>query len=552
KVAEAAFLMQRYGHEGFPVVDGEALVGIITRREIDRAMHHGLQRAPVRVYMRAEGVSVTPETGVREVQRLMTEHNLGQIPVVEDGRVIGIVTRTDLIKLWSSEAEPVKPPRVSERLQQSLPRALWELIEAASQMAADMDYSLYAVGGFVRDLLLGLPNLDLDLVVEGDAIALATALSRRFGGEVRGHRRFGTAKWFADGFWEGLAAPGQRDLPEHVDFASARTEFYEKPSALPVVERSSIKQDLHRRDFTVNTLAVYLNPERFGEVLDFFGGLRDLEHGLIRVLHSLSFVEDPTRIMRAVRLEARLGFRIESRTAELIADAAELLGRTSGERVAHELLLTLAEDTPDAALARLSELNVLPQVSPALRFGDAVAAAMPLARAAQAEWQLATDDLPALYLCLLLWEADAEEVEAAMARLRLNRDLSRHVRQVPRLRQALADLAAAAAPPSAVVRALDGFSDVVLCAADVMSDDATAKQMLHRYVHEWRQVRPDLGGNYLRGLGLKPGPIYGRILEALRAARLDGAIASREEEESLVQMWLREGRFSAQEQGVSA
>ena len=540
--------MQRYGHEGFPVVDGERLVGMITRREIDRAMHHGLQRAPVRAYMRAGDASVTPETGVREVQRLMTEHGLGQLPVVDGGKVVGIVTRTDLLKLWSDEEQMRPPADIGERLRQSLPRPVTELVEAASRAAGDLGYDLYAVGGFVRDLILGIPNLDLDFVVEGDAIALARGLAASFGGEVRSHRRFGTAKWYTSDFWRRYAAEGDRSLPEHVDFATARTEFYEGPSALPVVERSSIKQDLHRRDFTINTLAVYLNPKRFGEVLDFFGGLRDLETGVIRVLHSLSFVEDPTRMLRAVRLEARLGFRIEPRTEDLIRDALELLDRTSGERIAHELLLTLQEDAPERALARLQDLGILDRINCALRFTTEVATAMASARPEAKQAGVTEDDLPSLYLSLLVWDNSAEEVELVIERLRLSRAVAQRLREIPRLRQALTELGAEPRPSDAVAK-LDRHGDQALLAASIMVGDGGIREMLRHYAVGWRHIAPAITGEDLRRRGLPPGPRYREILDALRSARLDGIAVDRADEERLLEEWLRRDAAAATQGG---
>ncbi|MGI6208481.1 MAG: CBS domain-containing protein [Anaerolineae bacterium] len=550
RVAEAAALMQRYGHEGFPVVEGETLVGIITRREIDRAMHHGLDRAPVRVYMRAQAVSVSPETGVRELQRLMTEHDIGQVPVVEDGRVIGIVTRTDLIKLWAAEGEgAAKPPRVVERLEQALPPSLWEVLRAAAGVADDMGYNLYAVGGFVRDLLLGFPNLDLDLVVEGDAIALARAVCERFGGEIKSHRRFGTAKWLLDR--PAIAGEDWASLPEHIDFATARTEFYERPSALPIVERSSIKQDLHRRDFTINTLAITLNPGRLGEVLDFFGGLRDLDQGTIRVLHSLSFVEDPTRMLRAVRLEARLGFHIEERTAELMRDAAELLGRTSGERVAGELMLILEEDAPERALARLEEFGLLAQVAKGLHFSSALMAAMESVRMSAAAFGVEPADLPRAYLCLLVWDSSHQEIEELVDRLRLPRTLTRTVSRVPDLRGAVEALSAPELMPSQVHRLLRPYDAAELLAAYAISDDDAARDRLLRYQTEWRHVRTQVTGTDLRQWGLEPGPIYRQVLEALREAVMDGVVSGREEEESLVREWLAEpDRLAEAREGV--
>gem|GEM_PF-2524828 len=330
-IAEANARMRRYGHEGFPVVEGGRLVGVLTRSEIDRALHHNLGSAPVRAYMRAGAVSVSPHDSIGEVQRIMMEHSLGQVPVVQDGRVLGIVTRTDLIKLWSAPPRPSRQAQIADLLGQTLPGPLIELLLAARDQANDLGYSLYVVGGFVRDLLLGHPTLDLDLVVEGDAIALARQLAEQLGGQVRSHGRFGTAK---------LILPEDRPSgqPASLDFVTARTEFYAHPTALPQVERSSIKQDLYRRDFTINTMAICLDRARYGELLDYYGGERDLLEKLVRVLHSLSFVEDPTRMLRAVRFEQRLGFRIEARTEELLRGALDLLDRVSGDRLRHELL----------------------------------------------------------------------------------------------------------------------------------------------------------------------------------------------------------------------
>src|SRR5690606_15710140 len=224
------------------------------------------------------------------------------------------------------------------------------------------------VGGVVRDLLLERPNLDLDFVVESSAIDFAQSLRKQFGGQVNSFKPFGTARWKLN---PEAAAALQVDidaLPDHIDFATARNEFYEHPTALPTVYQSSIKLDLQRRDFTINTLAIQVSPKAAsGQLLDFYGGLADLKAGLIRVLHSLSFVDDPTRILRAVRFEHRLGFKIEPRTAELIATALPMLHRTTGERIRNELDLLLREPQPDRALLKMQEQGILEAIHPAFR-----------------------------------------------------------------------------------------------------------------------------------------------------------------------------------------
>ncbi len=330
-VQEAAVLMQRFGHEGYPVVDKEKreLVGLLTRRAVDRAVSHDMGRQPVSRIMKAGAITVRPSDSVERVQQLMLQSGWGQIPVVADSEFnpnnpIGIVTRTDLLNFLFQPAQESGEPDMRQLLSDTLPASLWAMVLAISEEAAKLNMPLYFVGGLVRDLLLGHAPTDLDMVVEGDGIKLAQGLQAEFGGTVHAHRRFGTAKWFVTpDIWQQVGERFARapisELtglePASIDFVTARTEFYREPSALPEIERGSIKLDLHRRDFTINTLAVRLDGAHLGELLDFYSGRQDLQHGLIRVLHSLSFIDDPTRILRAVRYEQRLNFAIEPRTA---------------------------------------------------------------------------------------------------------------------------------------------------------------------------------------------------------------------------------------------
>jgi len=530
-VAEAAEMMRRYGHEGFPVVDKKGrLVGVLTRREIDKALHHGLGDKPISLYMYTGEVCVSPSDSVERLQAVMVEHGLGQIPVVEEGRIVGIVTRTDLIKLWGAPPRRARAAEIAALLERVLPAHLLQLLRRAGEKAEEMGYSLYLVGGFVRDLLLGLPNLDIDLVVEGDAIALARSLAKELGGRVHSHRRFGTAKWMLE----------ESPQPLALDFATARTEFYEHPTALPQVERSSIKQDLYRRDFTVNTMAIALNPGRYGELLDFYGGELDLKRGLIRVLHNLSFVEDPTRMLRAARLAERLGFRIEERTAKLIREALDLLDRTTGERIRHELRLILQEKEPEKALCLLDELGVLRQIHPSLHCDEWFRQRCQRLREtlAQGGWELKEGQLPICYLALLTFRMGAEELRAFISRLRLTREEAVPLRQLNELVALAPRLEAEELPPSAIFRLLNPFSVPVLLVLHVATDSERVRHRVELYYRQLRHVRTEIDGNYLKSLGLKPGPLYGRILRALRDARLDGKVHTLEEEQALLEKLL--------------
>ena len=537
-VRDAAQLMRRYGHEGFPVVDQERLVGIVTRSDVDRSLHHRLGDMPVRNILHTGPLHVKPSDPVDEVQRVMIEHGLGQVPVVEDGRFVGIVTRTDLIKLWTPTRNHSRADELRRLLAEALPEALRALLLRARDVANDLGYSLYIVGGFVRDLLLGSPTLDLDLVVEGDAIHLARTLAPQVGGRVRSHARFGTAKVI-------LPKGDLPDIPPALDFVTARTEFYEQPSVLPSVERSSIKQDLYRRDFTINTLAICLDRDRYGELLDFYGGERDIRQKSIRVLHNLSFVEDPTRILRAVRFEQRLGFTIEERTAELINDAMELLEDVTGERLRNELYLALREAQPELIFDRLARLGILQHLHPSLRFGHELAQLFVRLRERFHDWPARegeagtgdagsrADALALCYLAVLTSPMNPSELESFVRRFRIAGHDASFLQEVGRLREFTASLIAQAMLPSTIYRLLNPISREARFVLSVVTDSPIVRQRLELYERELAQIAPSIDGHFLRALGIPPGPIYREILDRVGDALRDGLIRPGQEEEEL-------------------
>ena len=542
-VDEVAQRMRRLGHEGFPVAENGNVVGLITRREIDRAVHHNLGKSPVRRVMREGQTTVGIDDSVQTLQKKMIEAGWGQVPVVDDqGQMVGIVTRTDLLKLWTAPEDELTPPSVALRMEAALPEGLLNLVRLVGQEAAALNYPLFVVGGFVRDLLLGFPNLDIDLVVEGDAATLARALAAQYGGRVRAHKQFGTAKWIREdaAFAASTALPddtlsgGSAELAERLDFAAARTEFYEEATALPVVERSSIKLDLHRRDFTINTLAVRLDGAHWGELLDFYGGQRDLEAGIIRVLHSLSFVEDPTRILRAVRFEQRFSFNIEPRTQQLIADAIDLLPRVSGPRIRHEFDLIFSERQPENTLRRLHQLRVLQAIDsgPGLARRPPRQIQRPAGRSTRAA--LATRRHRAVVL---------RPVALSGANCRpapphgLSAGQQPHARPHGRLRTSAVSCARTGSARPAGVKARPPAAQnrrwrptrrrrrdrrLASCASACTSTSTICVRCALY-----------LDGERLRALGIKPGPIYRLILQEVRAARLDGFIHTESEEEAL-------------------
>jgi len=541
-VSEAANQMQRSGHEGYPVVDPSSgqLVGLLTRRLVDRAIGHQLSELPVSRVMRAGQITVTPSDSVEKVQRIMAQEGWGQIPVISDDAdpnqpqaVIGIVTRTDLINLLTNEVSAESEPDMRQLMIDSLPDAIWDMLQIISNSAGESEMPLYFVGGLVRDLLVGRPSKDIDMVTEGDAIALVGYLRETYGGEIRSHQQFGTAKWLlSPAVWRQVAPDADlTGIPLVIDFVTARTEFYDRPSALPEVERGSIKLDLHRRDFTINTLAVRLDGAHLGELLDFYGGLRDLSSGLIRVLHSLSFVDDPTRILRAVRLEQRLGFTIESRTSELINAAMHMLNRVTGERIRNELEMCLREEKRIQMMARLAEFGVLAQIHPGLTWHNKTAELFYSADVVLND-NLFVEELGEVscvfvYFAALILPLVATVQEEVMARLKVRTSTRDDVFAAHRLLQELAQQKSQA-QPSDVYKTLQPYRERVLALAlVVVGIDSESGGQINSYLKEWRHVRPSLNGNDLLNMGLKAGPEIGLLLEKLLDARLDGKLSDR-------------------------
>lgn len=390
-----------------------------------------------------------------------------------------------------------------------------ELLARIGSCAASLGHQAFLVGGPVRDLLLGRTSLDLDVVVEGDALAVAHAATVPGQSAPVTHPAFGTATICSGAF--------------RIDFASARAESYERPGALPVVRPGTIEQDLVRRDFTINAMALTLDGRHRGELLDLHGGRADLEHGLLRVLHDGSFVDDATRIVRGVRYEQRFGFALEERTRELLQRGLPYLDCISADRVRHELERTFAEGEPEMALRRLDMLGVLRAIHPSLNFDR------------QKEWAQigARKSAPSLTLpdalqwCVLAWGMSAADVDTLGARLNLPRRLKEAVAAAATLVLLEPRLDDSRLSRSDVFGLLHVFNHAPLIAAEMMFARPAARENVSVFIHHLRHVRCSLTGDDLRAMGVPDGPEMGRILSCLRDARLDGEVSSRAEELAL-------------------
>jgi tRNA nucleotidyltransferase (CCA-adding enzyme) len=394
------------------------------------------------------------------------------------------------------------------------------------QTADAMGCTLYVVGGWPRDLLLNRPNFDVDVVVEGDGMAFAEAFVSKKGGRVVSHEQFQTAMIVLE---DGCK----------VDVASARRERYERPGALPTVQSSGIAQDLCRRDFTINSMAIQLNTAGYGRLVDLFGGRRDLEQKTVRVLHERSFVEDPTRIMRAVRFEQRFGFRMERTTEQLLRRAVEdrMLERVSSERIREELILLLREEHPFKPLLRLDELGVLRALHPGLRIdGDRKDLFVRIGEALSWFGQRHPDDVVDRWMLFFLGLADAlgvEEKSAFAEKLKMHRKVRELVREIGSFVEVVASLTEARIPPSRIYRLLKPMKTESVLLLMARTTDALVKQRIVLYLDRLRDASIELSGRDLVHMGIPEGPIFRTILEGVLEAKIDGRVHSKAEERIL-------------------
>ncbi len=513
-VAQAMIACQRHRQSGILVLEQGRLVGTVSREDLDKAVGHDLSHAPVRGIMSTRVGRCEEATPLVELQRLLTAAGESRVAVLREGQIVGVVTRSDVLAALGEEPgeHPAEAPSIAGDL-----AALAELRPVFDAVAAASEHEtgVYLVGGTVRDILLGEGGFDVDIAVEGDAIALAGTLASALGGRVRAHPRFGSAAV--------LYGDGSR-----VDVVTARTEFYDSPAALPSVEYATIREDLHRRDFTINAMAASLRGEDFGRLVDPFGGRADLAAGRIRVLHNLSFIEDPTRIFRAVRYENRHGFRMDEHTLALARGCVEmgLVGDLSSARLRDELLALLGEGEVDHSLPRLGELGLDRAIHPRLT-ADAESVKL-LHRLTELRDEYALD-VPdwRLGLAVLARRLHSEEVYDWLQQLKVRRrDAERIAAAVTVGRRLVELLAVPAVSAAEVVRLAEPYApDAPLFALGLAE-----LEPLRAYFRGLKDIRLEITGSDLADLGLRESPRVGEVLGELRQRKLNGELDGRESE----------------------
>ncbi len=552
---KAKELLHRYNVNALLVKNddtaGSSVTGYITRQVIEKALFHDLHEIEVREYMSSELSHVRPDADIVEIQDKIIENKQRILPVIENNRVLGVITRTDLLTILVQQQRPANDASptlegksftkrsrnilnlMKERLSHNIMGTLAQLGETASHLGCNA----YVVGGFVRDLFLYRNNEDIDVVIEGSGIEFAKKFARLRDARVHTHQKFGTAVIiFPDGF--------------KIDVASARMEYYQFPASLPVVEMSSIKMDMYRRDFTINTLAVQLNPGKLGRLIDFFSGQKDLKDKVLRVLHNLSFVEDPTRVFRALRFEQRFGFTIGKLTSSLIDNAVRMdfFARLAGKRIFTELKLILKEENPVPILLRLKSYNLLTVIHPEIKIEGDFINLLDTAKKVTNWHDLLFFDQTyerwVVYFMTIIRHCNLETT----------RKMCEHLNIAPKYESMFAETRCSVERPlmqlekdapmtnAQVYNTLKVYQTEIILYMMICTTSKRAKKRISNYHTQMRNVTISISGKDLMSMGLPPGPVYGKILQATLEAKLNGKVKTREDEFAFATQFIKEAR----------
>jgi tRNA nucleotidyltransferase (CCA-adding enzyme) len=550
---DARDLLSRYNVNALLVVKNanseKQLLGFISRQVIEKALYHSLDDLPIKEYMSTEFAIVGPEAGLVEIQQKIIENKQRVLPVIKNDDIIGVITRTDLLNILVQESNAKKQhpsmekqasasPRtknITAFMDERLPKRILKLLRHVGEVAEQFDYSAYVVGGFVRDLFLYRHNEDIDIVIEGDGIKFAKRFAKLYGARINAYDKFGTAIIiFPDGF--------------KIDVASARMEYYNAPAALPTVEMSSIKMDLFRRDFTVNTLSVALNKSTFGHLIDFFGAQRDLKEKVIRILHNLSFVEDPTRVFRAIRFEQRFGFTIGKLTSGLIENAVKMdfFKRLAGRRVFSELCHILKEENPTPYLIRLNDYHLLKVVDPSFVLKKKLLFYFNSTQKVLSWFDLLFTEEPymkwAVYFMVLLRHKDQKKSEEICNRLELAPKHQKMFIKERLFAEECSNRLHRNMPNKAsdIYRELKDLKIELLLYIMSITTHTQLIKNLSYYVTDLRNTTLTVSGKNIQALGLSPSPVYGKILSAVMDAKLNGLVKTHEEEMELLKKYVTE------------
>ncbi|WP_456397521.1 CBS domain-containing protein [Desulfurobacterium sp.] len=530
-VKECISFLMKQGINAAPVLDDRGmLVGIINRNLTDKAYYMGMDDEPVSTLMEREFSSVFPDTPVSEIEEIIVSNQQTLVPVIDRSKVVGVITRTDILtNLYRDEIEESERfyvrrsssphfKNVRQILKERLPSEIYELLKKVGEVAVGNGVNAYVIGGFVRDLIIGRKNFDVDIVVEGDATELARTFAKKVRGKVHVFDKFKTATvTLPDGF--------------KIDFASARTEIYRAPGALPEVDTAPLKKDLFRRDFTINTLAVKLNGREFGKLIDFFNGLKDIKEKKIRVLHALSFVEDPTRILRALRFAVRYRFDIGKHTKKLLKIAVQknLFRTVEGKRVYLELKHIFEEDNPLRIVNRMEEYGILKAFSPRFIWNrkkrDFFERIRKIINWHKLTFNKHKVNYSVLYFAAFLESLPAEEIDRVLKDFSVPADEGSLIKNLLyRGKQFTIKLERGSFTNSELFEMLKREKEEMVLYVAARTTKEELKHRLLQYLKEWEGLKLAITGDDLKKMGLEPGPVFKEVLTELKHRVLDGEV----------------------------
>jgi len=538
-------ILTQFNLNTLPVLVNNKPTGLITRQIVEKAIHHKMKNEKVGDLMIRDFSVATPDLYFKSIAPIVIEEKQKLVPVVDSssGELVGIVSRGDLLRILYGDMvlRGLETPHLFDGkrgvlrnakslMKERLQKDLMSLLESIARTADRENLPVYVVGGFVRDLLINVQNFDVDIVVEGDGIGFAETLARDLKGRVKSHAKFGTSVIvLKSGF--------------RIDVATARMEFYPRPGALPKVERSSIKSDLFRRDFTINSLAIKLNGKEAFCLIDYFNGERDLKDRVIRVLHNLSFIEDPCRIFRAIRFEQRLEFRIGKQTEAFMKSAIKhnLIDQLSGTRLMNEFKLLLKEPNPIRCIDRMRGLSLFQCLGLDMPDGDAHWVVLKQIERVLAWAKMVPmpkePEIWFVYFQGLFLPLKELAFEKAMERLHLPVRVCNRLRSdrecFIRAKRVLGE--GRNLKPSEVYDIFSELSpEAMTLLLAVCSSERVNKYATLFFTQFHPAAQTALKGGDLMRMGMKPGPIFQTVFKTLRDARVNGLVKSREEEVSLV------------------
>ena len=537
--------LTQYNLNTLPVLKAGQPVGLITRQIVEKAIYHDMDKDITENLMISRFAVASPDDYFKSLIPIVIEEKQKLIPVVDaDNRLIGVISRGDLLRVLHNDmlqqgdsskvmflGKSGAPKNLKSLVKERLDKDVFKHLEGIAKIGDRLNFSVYAVGGFVRDLFLNIPNQDIDIVVEGDGIHFASCLAKEQGGRVKSHEKFGTSVViFPDGY--------------RIDVATARMEYYEHPGALPTVEKSSIKSDLFRRDFTINSMAVKLTGSNAFCLIDFFNGERDLRSREIHVLHSLSFIEDPCRLFRAIRFEQRFGFSMGKQAEAFMRNTIKkrLVDSLSGMRLFNEIKLLLNEKKPMDCVRRMREFDLLQFVSPEmlksscdLEVLERLESVFPWADRVISPKK---PEVWYVYFLGLFYSLDEDAFLKAADRLHLPARMKNSLRDDRiRCRESMQKLESIKEwGPKEIYHTFSSLSVEAVIFLMALSSTDRFNQYANIYFTQYQgKAELSLTGDDLVEMGMDPGPVFQSVLNELREARVMGEVNSREEEVALVE-----------------